>query len=122
MARRTVAGMMGMGLGLSLQFDASAAGRRSQDSTLTRIEVVLGETKARTDALDLDYRSRGGLLGGEDAEQRYQEGVYLYMIGEDEPSAFEPAAMNFYALVQSGALADIYKHQDASTISTANTS
>jgi TolA-binding protein len=113
MARRTVAGMMGMGLGLSLQLDASAAGRRSQESTLTRIEVVLGETKTRTDALDLDYRSRGGLLGGEDAEQRYQEGVYLYMIGEDEPSAYEPAAMNFYALVQSGALADIYKHQDA---------
>jgi TolA-binding protein len=108
MGKRRIAEIAGISLGLSLAHDVGAAGRRSQETTLTRIEILLEDAKNRTDALDLEYRNRGGLLGGEEAKERYEEGVYLFWLG-----SYEPAAMNFYALVESKALGHAGKHQDA---------
>ncbi len=86
---------------------ASAAGRSIGDQ-LDRMNSDLSEVESRLAGLDREYGQRRGLIGGEDARQRYEEAVFRFLIGE-----YETSALSFYTLVESGALGDGQLHLDA---------
>ncbi len=50
-------------------------------------------------ALKVNFTERSGLIGVNEARERYEDAVYLYLVGD-----YEPAATSFYILVTSRAL------------------
>ncbi|MCB9779140.1 MAG: tetratricopeptide repeat protein [Alphaproteobacteria bacterium] len=61
-----------------------------------------------TDELALDFGKRRGLIGSLEARERFEEAVYLFLIGE-----YDDAALSFYILVDAQALDSAPLHQDS---------
>ena len=57
---------------------------------------------------NLSTRAISGLIGVSEARQRYEDAVYLYLIGD-----FDTAATSFYILVQSRALGNVDLTRDS---------
>lgn len=94
-------------VGLTAWSPIAAAGRSASD----RVEAVGTELEAverRLAALGREYSQRRGLIGAEEARQRFEDAVYAFLIGE-----FESSALTFYTLVESGALGETGLNRDA---------
>jgi tetratricopeptide (TPR) repeat protein len=72
------------------------------------VEMELSETEARAERLSRDYEHRRGLIGSEEAMQRYEDAVYAYLVGDHER-----AAMGFFVLVEAEALEANMLHHDS---------
>ncbi len=86
---------------LSLALCASA--RAADRSVTDRIAGIDSDSKVLTSQVaDIrrNFTDRSGLIGASDARDRYEQGVYEYLVGD-----FGNAATTFYILVQSNALA-----------------
>lgn len=77
---------------------AWAAERASLDK-LKEMETELGTIQSNVEEIHRNFTERSGLIGVSEARQRYEDAVYLYLIGD-----YEPAATSFYILVESRAL------------------
>lgn len=77
------------------------------EDDLDEVDVRSAELAARTTALELDTRP-GAYLSNEEAVGRFQDYLFLHLIGEHQP-----AAEGFFALVTTGALSDAGLHRDA---------
>lgn len=86
-------------LGLALVPAISAAADQSVSARLRLVEEDAKVAVTRMDRLQREYGQRRGLIGAEDALQRYEDGVYAYLVGDHEG-----AALTFYTLVESEAL------------------
>lgn len=84
------------------------AAERSVTQRLDYIEGDVEQVEARVDRLARDYTQRRGLIGSEEALQRFEDSVYIYLIGE-----YERAASNFYTLVESESLTNTALAQDS---------
>ena len=82
-----------------LMSGAASAVERDMPGRLDGVEADLSAAEARVRSLTLDYTERRGLIGSEEALSRYEESVYLFLIGE-----YDRAADSFYTLVKSDAL------------------
>ena len=72
------------------------------------VEADLAEAEARADGLARDYEQRRGLIGADEATQRYEDAVYTFLVGD-----YERAAMAFFVLVESEALTAAALQQDS---------
>ena len=68
---------------------------------LTRLDGQVVELEQRLVRLESNYTQRRGLIGAEEAQTRYREAVFAYLIGQ-----YDRAADAFFALVESEALSD----------------
>ena len=75
------------------------AAERDLAERLDGIDYEVSRVEHRIDSLSRDYSQRRGLIGSEEALQRFEDAVYIYLIGE-----YERAATSFYTLVESEAL------------------
>jgi len=75
------------------------AAERDLADRLDGIDYEVSRVEHRIDSLSRDYSQRRGLIGSEEALQRFEDAVYIYLIGE-----YERAATSFYTLVESEAL------------------
>jgi len=87
-------------LGLVLTL-VSGTALGADTSEVSRVAKQVTDSERRMAALDRDFSQRRGLLGAEQAVERYGEAVYDYLAGD-----YEAAAMSFYTLVNSEALTD----------------
>lgn len=71
-------------------------------------EEDLGKLSTNLEDLRRNFTNRSGLIGVTEARKRYEEAVYKFLTG-----SFEPAAMEFFILVQSKSLATMELAQDA---------
>lgn len=94
-------------LGLTAWSSAAPAARSSVQRVAV-VEADLEEVEGRLSALGREYSQRRGLIGAEDARQRFEDAVYSFLVGE-----FESSALTFYTLVESGALGDTGLNRDA---------
>ncbi|MEQ1502945.1 MAG: tetratricopeptide repeat protein [Myxococcota bacterium] len=77
------------------------------DAQLDQLDARAVELGARTTTLELDTRP-GAYLSESEAVSRFQDYLFLHLIGEHEA-----AAEGFFALVTTGVLADAGLHRDA---------
>lgn len=63
------------------------------------LEAEGTELQAQVEQLRVNFTERSGLIGVSEARERYEDAVYLFLVGD-----FETAATSFYILVQSNAL------------------
>lgn len=98
---------LGLVVLLGLQAPLAVA---SPDSAgeLDRLEPRVQETIVQADALRGASAGRAGIMSSKAAEQRFQDLMYLHMIGEHDL-----AAEGFFALVEVGALTEQGLHRDA---------
>ncbi len=106
------AALLVAGLGVTAGFGAgvrpAAAAERGLVDRLDRIGVDVDDTSARVQRLAREYEQRRGLIGGEEALQRYEDAVYAFLVGE-----YERAALTFFTLVESEALTTKALHHDS---------
>jgi TolA-binding protein len=95
--------VMALALGLG-----ASAGAKSLEDRLNLIELEIGQIVVRTDDLELQVAPGRGFITKAQAMQRFQDCVYLHMIGE-----FSLAAEGFFALATTGALGDAGLHRDS---------
>lgn len=86
---------------------ATTARAASIEDDLDDVDARTAELAARTTALELDTRP-GAYLSNAEAVSRFQDYLFLHLIGEHQP-----AAEGFFALVTTGALSDAGLHRDA---------
>ena len=89
-------------------WSSAAPAARSSVQRVAVVEADLEEVEGRLSALGREYSQRRGLIGAEDARQRFEDAVYSFLVGE-----FESSALTFYTLVESGALGDTGLNRDA---------
>jgi len=89
-------------------FGSPAFGADNISSRLRLADEDLKVVSARMDRLQREYEQRRGLIGAEDALQRYEDAVYGFLIGD-----YERAALTFYTLVESSALTTDVLAQDS---------
>ena len=63
------------------------------------LESEAMDLQAQVEQLRVNFTERSGLIGVSEARERYEDAVYLFLVGD-----FEAAATSFYILVQSNAL------------------
>lgn len=71
-------------------------------ATVERLRELEGEVAALTGQVEeirVNFTERSGLIGVKEARERYEQAVYLYLVGD-----YTNAATSFYILVQSRAL------------------
>jgi TolA-binding protein len=96
-------------LGLLLSTtDAVAAGGAPTLRQLDLVVTEAGNLGRTVDRLEADFTRRRGLIGEAEANRRFEDGVYRYLIGD-----FETAAVLFFGLVQSDALASAALARDS---------
>ena len=95
-------------LALLLTSGVAHAADRAFMSQVSAVESDLGETELRAERLARDYEQRRGLIGAEEATQRYEDAVYAFLVGD-----YERAAMSFFVLVESEALTTKALQQDS---------
>ncbi len=88
-------------------FPAYAVDRATSDA-LTAVTDKLESLDADVSEIRKNFADRGRLMGSVDAEDRFREAVYLYMLGE-----YEKAAREFYILHRANALRDEGSSKDA---------
>src|SRR5262245_53177972 len=93
---------------LALGGSASAAERSGGGDKLKDLEVEATTLAAAVEELRVNFTDRSGLIGVAEARSRYEDAVYLYLIGD-----FTSAATAFYILVQSNALGNAELARDA---------
>jgi TolA-binding protein len=79
--------------------------------TADRLREIEGEVQDLSDqvsAVRVNFTERSGLIGVNDARKRYEDAVYLYLVGE-----YDSAATSFYILVQSRALGNAELARDS---------
>ena len=89
----------------------SGAGLAAERSVADQLEGLDGEVsgvESRLDSLSRDYSQRRGLIGSEEALQRFEDAVYIFLIGE-----YDRAASSFYTLVESESLNNAALAQDS---------
>jgi tetratricopeptide (TPR) repeat protein len=95
-------------IGLSGLIGASApAWSASLDAAIDQIDQEASELRARATTLEIDTRP-GAFLTPDEAVSRFQDYLFLHLIGEHEA-----AAEGFFALVTTGVLGDAGLHRDA---------
>lgn len=77
------------------------------DDIIAEVDESVLQLEDRTKGLERGL-GPGGVIGGEEALKRFQDGMFQHLIGDHEP-----AAEGFFALVTTGALADAGLHRDA---------
>ncbi len=77
------------------------------DDIIAEVDESVLQLEDRTKGLERGL-GPGGVIGGEEALMRFQDGMFQHLIGDHEP-----AAEGFFALVTTGALADAGLHRDA---------
>jgi len=68
---------------------------RGAAERLRRAESDVGALDVRLNRIGRGVDQRRGLIGADEAVQRYEDGVYAYLVGE-----YERAALSFYTLVE----------------------
>jgi tetratricopeptide (TPR) repeat protein len=93
-----------------LLWSPAAVGAQSSgfDASLESIDRSTQMVEARLTRLEREYGHRRGLIGAEEAESRYEDAVFAYLV-ED----FERAATIFFTLVEAEALVRVGLAQDA---------
>jgi tetratricopeptide (TPR) repeat protein len=86
----------------------SSAGAKSFDDQLKQLELEIDQLVMRSGDLELQVAPGRGFITRAQATQRFQDCVYLHMIGE-----YALAAEGFFALATTGALGDAGLHRDA---------
>jgi len=86
----------------------SVAAERGGSDKLRDLEAESAALQSRVEELRINFTERSGLIGVTEARERYEDAVYLYLIGD-----FEPAATSFYILVQSNALGNAALARDS---------
>ena len=100
------AALLGSALGPALGIEV-AARAASIDSAMDEVDLVASDLAARATTLELDTRP-GAYLSATAAVARFQDYLFLHLIGEHQP-----AAEGFFALVTTGVLSDAGLHRDA---------
>lgn len=100
-----VSRLTALALALGLSFPAGA---KSVDDQLQKLELEIDQLVVRADDLELQVAPGRGFITRAQATQRFQDCVYLHMIGE-----YTLAAEGFFALATTGALGDAGLHGDA---------
>jgi len=93
---------------LALAWAPAASARDLSAERLDTIEASATEIHQRVEALETEVAPGRGFITQAQAVERYQDYVYLYMIGD-----FPAAAEGFYTLVTTASLADAGLHRDA---------
>ncbi len=93
---------------LSLTATLWAAGPGSAEE-LERLDLRLGDLEGAVQEIAEDLTSRRGLVGNREAQERYEDAVYAYLVGD-----YDRAAREFFTLVESGSLRDPRLTADAS--------
>ena len=92
---------------LALLISANASGREIEDR-VAALAVDIDQIVAVSQDLETKVAPGRGFITEDQAIQRFQDHVYLHMIGE-----YELAAEGFFALVTTAALSDSGLHRDA---------
>jgi len=92
---------------LALWAVVPAASAGPVEDALARGDEALARLESQTTDLEGDL-GPGGMIDELEAVQRFQDSLFLHLVGD-----FEPAAEGFFALVTTGALADAGLHRDA---------
>lgn len=90
--------LVGLALLLGMSALPAAAADRGPDKVKT-LEAEATDLQGQVEQLRVNFTERSGLIGVSEARERYEDAVYLYLVGD-----FETAATSFYILVQSNAL------------------
>jgi TolA-binding protein len=85
-------------LGLLWSGAALGADRTTPDK-LKDIDEEAADLRAAVNELSRNFSERSGFIGAAEARQRYEDAVYLFLIGE-----YQKAAMDFYILLNSHSL------------------
>ncbi len=93
---------------LSLAAVTWAAGPGSAED-LDRLDARIGDLEGTVRAISEDLTTRRGLMGNREAQERYEDAVYAYLVGD-----YDRAAREFFTLVESGSLRDPGLAADAS--------
>ncbi|MEZ4235964.1 MAG: tetratricopeptide repeat protein [Myxococcota bacterium] len=96
-----------LALSLALLSASGPAWSASLDAAIGQLDQEAAELRARATTLELDTRP-GAYLSPEEAVSRFQDYLFLHLVGEHEQ-----AAEGFFALVTTGVLADAGLHRDA---------
>lgn len=88
-------------VGLLLCATGALAAPGSPESRAAVIQDGVTDLEKQIGRLESNYGQRRGLMGAEEARERYREAVYQYLVGH-----YERAADTFFALVESRSLAD----------------
>lgn len=90
------------GIGVVALLCAASPARAADKATVERlreIETEVGSLTGQVEELRVNFTERSGLIGVTEARERYEQAVYLYLVGD-----YANAASSFYILVQSRAL------------------
>lgn len=90
------------GVGIVALLCAASPARAADRATVERLrelETEVAGLSAQVEELRVNFTERSGLIGVTEARERYEQAVYLYLVGD-----FANAATSFYILVQSRAL------------------
>ncbi len=93
---------------LSIAAVALAAGPGSAED-LDRLDARIGDLEGVVRTISDDLTTRRGLMGNREAQERYEDAVYAYLVGD-----YDRAAREFFTLVESGSLRDPGLAGDAS--------
>jgi len=97
---------------IALAWGAPAAAQQKNANKvgeqLDRIEVDASQITKTTDSLEEQVAPGRGFITEHQATERYQDYVYLFMVGD-----YETAAEGFFTLVTTAALSDAGLHRDA---------
>lgn len=91
---------LGSLLGLLALAPLAHASERTVAERIASVDADTRSLYSQVEDLQRNFTDRKGLIGVTDARDRYQEGVYQYLVGD-----YGNAATTFYILVQSRALA-----------------
>lgn len=93
---------------LSLALAGPAYAKEKIEDQLLLMEREVGELSITAQRLTLNFSERPNLIGSDEARDRYEEAVYLYLMRE-----YEAAASAFYILVQARSLRTQALQQDS---------
>ncbi len=89
-----------VGLLAALSLTPAHASERSVADRIASVDADTRSLSAQVSDIRRNFTDRAGLVGVTDARDRYEEGVYQFLVGD-----YDSAATTFYILVQSHALA-----------------
>ena len=100
--------VIGLGLVALLAAPPAFAVDRATSERLKDLETEVVGLGGRVEQTRLNFTERSGLIGVTEARQRYEDAVYLFLIGD-----YSNAATSFYILVQSRALGNVDLSRDS---------
>ena len=98
---------------LGLTVPAVSSARHPVEDQLDQIETTSLDIADQADKLADQVAPGRGFITDAQALERFQEAVFLYMTGDNDPANYEKAAELFFSLVTLGSLSDAGLHRDA---------